>query len=159
MKKATFIKNWWKEDFIRMGGAEEGFSLFLPSKIRSFSPQIMELRKIAGVWIGKVHRLHRTAAHRRSAPAASATSLPSHKCPSNLAQLWHSSNAQCRSQEKYFQVVRRNQTITPIHFSGGRRLLAHHIYCLTEQELNKKVETRKSLWKFTNTNLQQKIEA
>ena len=182
MKKATFIKNWWKEDFIRMGGKKEGFfsvfpikdsfllstnhaverdfSLFFPSKMRSFSPQIMELRKIAAVWTGKVRRfteLHGTPPLCSSGvlpPLCHSTNAPltQHSCGTVLIPQW-------RSQEKYFQVVRRNQTTTPIHFSGGRRLLAHHIYCLTVQELNKKVETRKSLWKFTNTNLQQKTEA
>lgn len=63
IKKATFIKK-LMEDFIRMGGGKkEGFSLFFPSKIRSFSPQIMELRKIAGAGTGKVHHIYRTTQH------------------------------------------------------------------------------------------------
>lgn len=33
--------------FYKNGGKKEGFSVF-PSKIHSFSPEIMELRKIAG---------------------------------------------------------------------------------------------------------------
>lgn len=100
MKKATFTKNWWKEDFIRMGGKKRDF-LFFPSKIRSFSPEIMELRKIAGVWTGKAHHIYGTPQHTVTLhQQRSAASMPLHKCPINLSQWRHSSNSSMKITRK-----------------------------------------------------------
>lgn len=149
-----------KGRFYKNGGKKEGFSVF-PIKDSFFLSRNHGAEKDSWSMNRKsAPHLRNSTAHCHSAPAAFCPPL-SHSI--NVPLTYHSGGTvlipQWRSQEKYFQVVRRNQTITPIHFSGWRRLLAHHIYCLTVLELNKKVETRKSLLKFTNTNLQQKIEA
>lgn len=90
-----------KGRFYKNGGKKRDFSLFFPSKIRSFSPQIMELRKIAAVWTGKVRRIHRTTRHTATLQQrCPATSMPFHKCPVNPAQLWHSSNSSMKITRK-----------------------------------------------------------
>ena len=100
IKKATFIKKTDERRFYKSGGGE-GVSLFFPSKVRSFSPQIMKLRKIAGAGIGKVHHIYRTTQHTVTLHQwCSATSTPFHKCPINLAQLRHSSNSSVKITRK-----------------------------------------------------------
>ena len=99
-KKSNFYKKkLMKGRFYKSGGG--GFSLFFPSKVCSFSPQIMKLRKIAGAGIGKVHHIYRTTQHTVTLHQwCSATSMPFHKCPINLAQLRHSSNSSVKITRK-----------------------------------------------------------
>lgn len=108
--------------------------------------------KTAGAWMGNRHHNYITRGHTPALhQCCSATSSPFYKPPINhsiasrgvLICPW-------RSQERYFQVLKRNQSIT-LYISGvGGDYWHTIIYCLTLQELNKKsIETRKSLFEIS----------
>lgn len=134
--KKQLLQKLMKGRFYKNGGEKKRDFLFFPSKIHSFSRN-HGAEKDSWSMNRKSAPHSELTAHCHSPTAFCRPLSHSHKCPINLSQWQHSSN----SSMKIWKVLpgcSKKQTITPIHFSGWRRLLAHHIYCLTVLELNKK---------------------
>ena len=105
MKKSNFYKKLMKGRFYKNGRGEGGRGIFSVFPIKNSFLLSTNDGVEKDSWImnrKSAPHLQKYTAHCHYAPAVSATSMPFHKCPISLAQLWHSSNSSVKITRKVF---------------------------------------------------------